>query len=443
MKNKYFGTDGIRGRVNQGNITGEKFFKFGLASGTYFKNQKKTKQIAIIAKDTRLSGYTLEPALVSGLVSGGMHVFTLGPIPTNGLAMLTKYMKANMGIMITASHNPYYDNGLKLFGPDGMKLSNRIETKIEKLIEAKNTKQLTNPSLLGRVKRLEDGNDKYIKILRKNFPKNFNLRGTKIVLDCANGAGYKAAPQLLKDLGAKVITLGANPNGLNINYKCGSTYPSKICYSVKKLKAHVGISFDGDADRIIMCDEKGKIIDGDQIIAMLARRWKYKRILKGGVVGTLMSNYGLEKFLKKEKIKFFRSQVGDRYVKEKMKKLNFNLGGEQSGHIILGKFATTGDGLLVALEVLFSLRKGKKASKLLNVFKPSPQILENITVKNKNIIDKKVCKKAINKANKIMGKSGRILVRKSGTESKIRIMAESNNKNLIIQCIKIIKSSIK
>ena len=443
MKNKYFGTDGIRGTVNQGNITGEKFFKFGLASGTYFKNQKRTKQIAIIAKDTRLSGYTLEPALVSGLVSGGMHVFTLGPLPTNGLAMLTKSMKANMGIMITASHNPYHDNGLKLFGPDGMKLSNQIEKKIEKLIEAKNTKQLTNPTLLGRVKRLEDGNDKYIKILKKNFPKNFHLKGTKIVLDCANGAGYKAAPKLLKDLGAKVITLGINPNGLNINYKCGSTYPSKICYSVKKLKAHVGISFDGDADRVIMCDEKGRIIDGDQIIAMLARRWKYKKILKGGVVGTLMSNYGLEKFLKKEKIKFFRSQVGDRYVKEKMRKLNFNLGGEQSGHIILGKFATTGDGLLVALEVLFSLRKGKKASKLLNVFKPLPQILENITVKDKNIIDKKNCKKAITKANKIMGNLGRILVRKSGTESKIRIMAESYNKNLIIKCIKIIKRSIK
>ena len=271
MKNKYFGTDGIRGTVNQGNITGEKFFKFGLASGTYFKNQKKTKQIAIIAKDTRLSGYTLEPALVSGLVSGGMHVYTLGPLPTNGLAMLTKSMKANMGIMITASHNPYHDNGLKLFGPDGMKLSDKIEKKIEKLIDAKNTKQLTNPKLLGRVKRLEDGNDKYTKILKSNFPSNFHLKGTKIVLDCANGASYKAAPKLLKELGAKVISIGVKPNGLNINEKCGSTYPSKIKTAVKKHKAKIGIAFDGDADRVIMCDEKGKIIDGDQIIAMLAR----------------------------------------------------------------------------------------------------------------------------------------------------------------------------
>ena len=441
--NKYFGTDGIRGTVNEGNITGEKFFKFGLATATYFKNQKKTKQVAIIAKDTRLSGYTLEPALVSGLASGGMHVFTLGPLPTNGLAMLTKSMKANMGIMITASHNPYYDNGLKLFGPDGMKLSDKIEKKIEKLIDAKNTSQLTHNNLLGRVKRLEDGNEKYIKILKKNFPNNFNLRGTKIVLDCGNGAGYIAAPKLLRKIGAQVITIGVKPNGFNINERCGSTYPFKIQSAVKKYKAHIGISFDGDADRIIMCDEKGKIVDGDQIIAMLARRWKKKKILKGGVVGTLMSNYGLEKFLKKEKIRFYRSKVGDRYVKEKMKDLNFNLGGEQSGHIILGKFATTGDGLMVALEVLFSLRKGKKASELFNIFKPLPQVLENIIVKDKTIIDKVNCKKAIRKANKIMGRYGRLLVRKSGTEPKIRVMAESHDKELIFKCIKIIKKVIK
>ncbi len=443
MINKYFGTDGIRGTVNKGNITGEKFFKFGLASGTYFKNQKKNKQIAIIAKDTRLSGYTLEPALVSGLVSGGMHVFTLGPLPTNGLAMLTKQMKANMGIMITASHNSFNDNGLKLFGPDGMKLSDKIEKKIERLIDAKITEQLSDPKFLGRVKRLEDGNERYIKILQSNFPKNFNLKGIKIVLDCANGASYKSAPKLLKDLGAKVISIGVQPNGLNINKKCGSTYPNKIRTAVKKFKAHVGISFDGDADRIIMCDEKGGIVNGDQIIAMLAKRWKSKKILKGGVIGTLMSNYGLEKFLKDEKIKFYRSKVGDRYVKEKMKKLNFNLGGEQSGHIILGKFATTGDGLLVALEVLFSLRKNKKASKLLNVFDPMPQVLENIKVKDKDIINRPKCKNAIKSAHQIMGKHGRILVRKSGTEPIIRIMAESLNKTLISKCINLIKKSIK
>ena len=442
MGNKYFGTDGIRGTVNKGNINGEMFFKFGLAAGTFFKNQKKTKQIAIIAKDTRLSGYTLEPALVSGLTSAGMHVFTLGPLPTNGLAMLTKSMKANMGIMITASHNPYHDNGLKLFGPDGLKLSDIIEKKIETLIDQKITTQLSNPKILGRVKRLENGNEEYIKILLKNFPKNFSLKGMKIAIDCANGAGYKSGPALLKTLGAKVISIGIKPNGLNINHKCGSTYPKKIQVAVKKHKAHLGISLDGDADRVIMSDEKGKIIDGDQIIAALAKRWKDKKILKGGVIGTLMSNYGLEKFFKKLKIKFLRANVGDRYVKEKMKKNKYNLGGEQSGHIILGKFATTGDGLLVALEILFSLRKGKQASKYFNVFKQTPQILENIDVKDKNIIDTTNCKSSIKIANKMINGKGRLLVRKSGTEPKIRIMVESNNKKLNKKCINIIKKTI-
>jgi len=443
MSKKYFGTDGIRGEVNQGNINGEMFFKFGLAAGTYFKNLKKTKQIAIIAKDTRLSGYTLEPALVSGLASAGMHVYTLGPLPTNGLAMLTKRMKANMGIMITASHNPYFDNGLKLFGPDGLKLSDKIEKKIEKLIDSKITKNLSKPNILGRVKRLEDANDRYIKILKSNFPNKFSLKGIKIAIDCANGAGYKSGPKLLKSLGAKVYNVGTSPNGLNINKNCGSTFPKKIKSLVKKHRVNLGISLDGDADRIILCDEKGKIIDGDQIIAMLANRWKRKKILKGGVIGTLMSNYGLQNYFKEKKIRFIRANVGDRYVKEKMQKNKFNLGGEQSGHIILGNFATTGDGLLVALEVLFSMRKGKKASELLNIFKPMPQILENIIVRDKNIINELSCKKAIKKANKIMGTNGRLLVRKSGTEPKIRIMGESYNKNLVLKCIKIIKRSIK
>jgi phosphoglucosamine mutase len=413
-----------------------------LAAGTHFTNQKKTKQIAVIAKDTRLSGYTLEPALVSGLTSAGMNVFTLGPLPTNGLAMLTKKMKANMGIMITASHNPYYDNGLKLFGPDGLKLSDKIEKKIEGLIDSNISKHLLNPKILGRVKRLETANDDYIKILKKNFPKNFNLKKMKIVIDCANGAGYKAGAKLLTSLGAKVISIGVEPNGLNINEKCGSTHVNKIQTAVKKHKANLGIALDGDADRIILCDEKSKIIDGDQILATLAKRWKSKKLLKGGVVGTLMSNYGLEQFFKCEKIKFIRADVGDRYVKEKMKKYQYNLGGEQSGHIILGKYATTGDGLLVALEILFSLRKGKKASKLFNMFQPVPQILENITVKNKNIINKNKTKAAINISNKLIKNQGRLLVRKSGTEPKIRIMGESYNKKLLKKCILIIKKTI-
>jgi len=440
---KYFGTDGIRGKVNQGLINGEKFFKFGLAAGTYFTNPKKSKPIAVIAKDTRLSGYTLEPALVSGLTSAGMHVYTFGPMPTNGLAMITKSMKANMGIMITASHNPYHDNGMKLFGPDGMKLSDQIEKKIEKIIDAKTEKHLINPEKLGRVKRLETATDFYISILKKNFPKSFNLKNIKIVLDCANGAGYKVGPKLLKSLGATVISIGVEPNGLNINKNCGSTYPKKIQQAVRKHKAHIGISLDGDADRIIICDEHGHIIDGDQIIAMLATRWKQKKLLKGGVVGTLMSNYGLEKYFKNKNIKFIRANVGDRYVKEAMKKYNFNLGGEQSGHIILGKFTTTGDGLLVAMEILFSLRKSKKTSNLFNLFRLTPQILENITVKDKNIINSSACKKAIKRANELIKGQGRMLVRKSGTESKIRIMGESENKSLLKKCISIIKKTVR
>ena len=435
MTKKYFGTDGIRGTVNQGNINGNMFFKFGLATGTYFKNQKKNKQIAIIAKDTRLSGYTLEPALVSGLASAGMHVFTLGPLPTNGLAMLTKSMKANMGIMITASHNPYYDNGLKL--------SDKIEKKIESLIDKKIGTQLSKPRILGRVKRLENANEEYIKILKKNLPRKFSLKGSKIVIDCANGAGYKSGPKLLKSLGAKVIAIGVKPNGLNINERCGSTFPKKIQLAVKKYKAHLGISLDGDADRVIMCDEKGNIINGDQIIAALAQRWKNKGTLKGGVIGTLMSNYGLENFFIKNKIKFLRANVGDRYVKEKMKKNNFNLGGEQSGHIILGKFATTGDGLMVALEILFLLRKGEKASKFLNVFEEIPQILINVIVKDKNIINNPKVKKIIKYVKNLIKGQGRMLIRKSGTEPKIRIMGESTNKILLEKCINMIKKVIK
>ena len=442
MKKKYFGTDGIRGIVNSDNINGEKFFKFGLAAGTYFKNLKKKKQIAIIAKDTRLSGYTLEPALVSGLASAGMHIFTLGPLPTNGLAMLTKKMKANMGIMITASHNPYYDNGLKLFGPDGSKLSDKIEKKIENLIDSKTLNHLSDPKTLGRVKRLEDGNETYLKILRKNFPKNFSLKGMKIVIDCANGAGYKSAPKILTELGAKVFPAGIKPNGLNINYKCGSTHPDIIKKFVKKHKADIGIALDGDADRVIMCDEKSQLIDGDQIIAMIAKRWKRKKILKGGVIGTLMSNYGLEIFFLNEKIKFVRAKVGDRYVKEAMKKNNFNLGGEQSGHVILGNFAKTGDGLLVALEVLFALRKGQSANKIFKVYKPVPQKLLNVKVKNKKIINSLKCKNAIKLANNLIQNKGRLLVRASGTEPKIRIMCESFNSSLIDKCINMIKKTI-
>ena len=428
---KYFGTDGIRGRVNSKHINGDMFFKFGLAAGKYFTNLKKKKQTAIIAKDTRLSGYTLEPALVSGLTSAGMHVFTMGPMPTNALAMLTKSMNANLGIMITASHNQFYDNGLKLFGPDGLKLSNKIENKIEKLIDKDIKKHLTDNTLLGRVKRLESGTDNYIRIIKKRINKKVNLKNLKIVIDCANGASYKAAPQLFRSLKAKIILIGNKPNGFNINKNCGSTYPQILQKKVKQYKADLGISFDGDADRIIMCDEKGTIIDGDQIIAAIAMQWKKKKILKGGVVGTLMSNYGLEKFFKQKKIKFIRANVGDKYVKELMQKYKFNLGGEQSGHIILGKYATTGDGLLVALETVKALNGKMKASIFFNVFKKTPQILENIKCKKENILNDPKVKKVIRLSKEKIKGQGRILVRKSGTEPLIRVMGESDNINLL------------
>ena len=440
---KYFGTDGIRGHVNSNYINGDMFFKFGLAAGKYFTHLKKKKQTAIIAKDTRLSGYALEPALVSGLASAGMHVYTLGPLPTNGLAMLTKSMNANLGIMITASHNFFYDNGLKLFGPDGLKLSDEIQKKIENLIDGNVEKYLSKPTLLGRVKRLETGTDDYIRILKKRIPKNFRIRNMKIVLDCANGAGYKSAPKMIKSLGAKLIVIGDKPNGFNINENCGSTFPHKLKNYVKKHKAHLGISLDGDADRVIMCDEKGCIIDGDQIIAALALQWKKKKILKGGVVGTLMSNYGIENFFRKKNIKFIRSDVGDRYVKEVMQRKKFNLGGEQSGHIILGKFATTGDGLLVALEVIKALNKNIKTSDFFKVFEKTPQIQKNINIREDNILKKLSTKNAIKIAKRLIKGKGRILVRKSGTEPKIRIMGESEDKVLLNKCIKIIIRVIK
>lgn len=442
MKNKYFGTDGIRGTVNQSNITGDKFFKFGIAAGAYFKTQKKKR--AVIAKDTRLSGYMLEPALVSGLISTGINVFLLGPLPSNGLAMLTKLMRADLGIMITASHNLHIDNGIKLFGPDGLKLSEKVEKRIEKLIDKKVRNYLVEPTELGRAKRLEDANLRYIEILKGNFPKDFNLSGMKIVLDCANGGGYKAGPLIFSELGAEVISYGVAPNGLNVNKNCGSTFPQLIQKAVLEHKADIGIAFDGDADRVIICDEKGTLVDGDQILALIAKRWKEKNFLKGGVVGTHMSNIGFEDFLKKHHINFIRTKVGDRFVKEKMKTTNYNLGGEQSGHIILGDKATTGDGILVSLEVLYIIKKyNEKPSKVLNVFKAVPQILKNVKVNDKRIINNKKVKKVIKETEKNLFKIGRVLVRKSGTEPIIRVMGECHNYEILKKNINNIVSIIK
>ena len=339
-------------------------------------------------------------------------------------------------------HNLFNDNGLKLFGPDGLKLSDKIQRKIEILIDSKVINHLSKPRLLGRVKRLESGTDEYIKILKKKIPRKLKIKNIKIVLDCANGAGYKSAPKMIRSLGANVIVIGNKPNGFNINKDCGSTFPTKLQRSVKKHRADLGISLDGDADRIIMCDESGSIIDGDQIIAAIALQWKKLKVLRGGVIGTLMSNYGLEKFFKKNKIKFIRAKVGDKYVKELMQKYKFNLGGEQSGHIILGKYATTGDGLLVALEAVQALNNNLRASEFFNVFKKTPQILKNIKCKNQNILNNPKVIKSIRLAEKIIKGQGRILVRKSGTEPVIRVMCESDNISLINKCMKIIVNKI-
>ena len=444
---KLFGTDGIRGTVNAHPMTSRIAMDVAVAAGHIFREGLSHRPTVLIAKDTRLSGYQIEPAMVTGFTSAGWDVLLLGPMPTPAVAALTRSMRADMGVMLSASHNPYHDNGIKLFGAQGYKLTDDIEAKIEALVERMALEgpefALADPDKLGRVRRLDGAAGRYMELVKASFPDDLRLDGLKVAVDCANGAGYKAGPELLRSLGAKVIAIGINPNGMNINQKCGSTNPNKIKLAVKKHKAHLGISLDGDADRIIMSDELGNIIDGDQIIAALATRWKNKKMLKGGVVGTLMSNYGLEKFFKSEKIKFIRANVGDRYVKENMQKNNFNLGGEQSGHIILGKFATTGDGLLVALEVLFAIRKGRKASDFFNKFQKTPQILKNIEVKDKEIIKSTEVKKYIKIAEKLIKGQGRILVRKSGTESKIRVMAESNNKKLLNNCINIISKRIK
>ena len=444
MTKKYFGTDGIRGAINSKHINGDMFFKFGLASGTYFRSQKKRKQIAIIAKDTRLSGYTLEPALVSGLASAGMHVYTFGPMPTNGLAMLTKTMKANMGIMITASHNPHNDNGLKLFGPDGMKLSDKIEKKIEKLIDKKISKNLSSPEKLGRVKRLETGTQKYIKILKKNFIKEFNLRGLRIVIDCANGAAYKVAPTVLRELGAEVISLGVEPDGYNINANCGSTSTELMQAQVIVHGADIGVALDGDADRALIANENGEMINGDQIMGLIADYWSREGRLNGGIVATVMSNLGLERFIESLNLRLVRTNVGDRYVMEEMRSNKFNLGGEQSGHIVLSDYSTTGDGLIAVLQVMAVIQKIQlPVSEVCNVFDPVPQLIKNIEIKNSVTWETDSVKKVIIAGEKKLRDNGRILVRNSGTEPLIRIMAEGDDHAVLNQVVDDIVSEIE
>ena len=436
MQKKYFGTDGIRGRANEFPMTVESALKIGMAAGQYFKNNTKKVNRVVIGKDTRLSGYMFENALTAGLTSMGMNVLLLGPVPTPAVGILTPSMRADLGIMISASHNPHEDNGIKFFGPDGFKLSDDAEQNIEELIG----KDLRNVGLtdIGRAKRIEDGLFRYVERVKSSFPSGMRLDGMKVVIDCANGAGYRAAPEVLWELGADVIPVGVNPNGLNINKNCGSTNPQIAAEAVVYHGADVGICLDGDADRIILIDSEGNIADGDQIMGVIASRWFEDGLLTGsGIATTVMSNLGLERFLKQRGISMERTQVGDRYVVEHMRKSGFNLGGEQSGHIILSDFSTTGDGLIAGLQFLAEIIRSERDSKdLARVFEPVPQLLKNASYKaGSDPLSKPNVVKAIKAAELKLQNNGRLLIRKSGTEPLIRVMAESEDEEKMTKVV--------
>ena len=436
MQRKYFGTDGIRGRANEFPMTAESALKIGMAAGQYFKNNTKKVNRVVIGKDTRLSGYMFENALTAGLTSMGMNVLLLGPVPTPAVGILTPSMRADLGIMISASHNPHEDNGIKFFGPDGFKLSDEAEQNIEELIG----KDLRNVGLtdIGRAKRIEDGLFRYVERVKSSFPSGMRLDGMKVVIDCANGAGYRAAPEVLWELGADVIPVGVNPNGLNINKNCGSTNPQIAAEAVVSHGADVGICLDGDADRIILIDSEGNIADGDQIMGVIASRWFEDGLLTGsGIATTVMSNLGLERFLKQRGISMERTQVGDRYVVEHMRKSGFNLGGEQSGHIILSDFSTTGDGLIAGLQFLAEIIRSERGSKdLARIFEPVPQLLKNASYKaGSDPLSKPNVVKAIKAAELKLQNNGRLLIRKSGTEPLIRVMAESEDEEKMTKAV--------
>ncbi|WP_429912429.1 phosphoglucosamine mutase [Glycocaulis sp.] len=431
MIKRYFGTDGVRGTTNQSVMTAETALRLGMAAAHYFKRENGRRHTVVIGKDTRLSGYMIESALVAGFTSAGMDVFQFGPVPTPATAMLTRSLRADMGVMITASHNLYQDNGIKLFGPDGYKLDDAAELEIERMMDADTADHLVSPKLIGRAKRIDDAEARYMEIAKATLPRAMRLAGLRIVIDCANGAAYKVAPKVLWELGADVVPLHNNPNGFNINEDCGATAPQDLAENVKRYRADLGIALDGDADRVILCDERGKLVDGDQIIGLLATAWKASGQLKGDtVVTTQMSNLGLEQYLEKQKIKLQRTQVGDRYVVEAMRASGANLGGEQSGHVVLSDFATTGDGLIAALQVLSLLiESGKPASQLLKVFTPAPQILKNVRYANGALpLENTRVKEAIAEGETRLNGKGRLLVRKSGTEPLIRVMAEGDRK---------------
>jgi len=441
---KYFGTDGIRGRVNTAKLTPEVALKAGMAAGRIFTRGDHRHRV-VIGKDTRLSGYMIESALVSGFTAVGMDVFQFGPLPTPAVAMLTRSLRADMGVMITASHNPFEDNGIKFFGPDGQKLSDEVEEEIERLMAAGLEQGLAPSGKIGRAKRVDDSQARYIEFAKRTFPRNLRLDGMRIVIDCANGAAYKVAPEVLWELGADIVTIGVTPDGTNINLDCGSTAPQALCNKVREVRADFGIALDGDADRVVMADEKGQIIDGDQILALIAKSWSKSGDLKGGgVVGTVMSNAGLDHYLGSLNLKLARAAVGDRYVLEEMKKGGFNVGGEQSGHIILSDVSTTGDGLVAALQVLAVLaQEGKPASEAAHLFNPLPQVLENVRFKKGSPLDDARVKSSIQDANAKLGATGRVLVRKSGTEPLIRVMAEGEDEKLVRAVVRQIASAIE
>jgi phosphoglucosamine mutase len=444
MTRKYFGTDGIRGRTNTAKLTPELAMKAGMAAGRIFTRGYHRHRV-VIGKDTRLSGYMIESALVSGFTAVGMDVFQFGPLPTPAVAMLTRSLRADIGVMITASHNLYEDNGIKFFGPDGQKLSDDVEMEIEKLMAGGLEQGLVPSAKIGRAKRIDDSQARYIEFAKRTFPRNLRLDGMRIVIDCANGAAYKVAPEVLWELGADIVTLGVSPDGTNINQDCGSTVPQAMCARVRETRADFGIALDGDADRVVMADEKGHVIDGDQILALIAKIWSKSGRLKGdGVVGTVMSNAGLDHYLSSLDLRLARAKVGDRYVLEEMKKGGFNVGGEQSGHIILSDVSTTGDGLVAALQVLAVLaQEDKPASEAAHLYNPLPQILENVRFKKGSPLDDARVKSSIEDANARLGTSGRILVRKSGTEPLIRVMAEGEDEKLVRAVVRQIASAIE
>ena len=432
MTRRYFGTDGIRGLANKHPMTSEVALRVGMAAGHVFRSGDHRHRV-VIGKDTRLSGYMLEAALMSGFTAVGMDVFLLGPMPTPAVAMLTRSLRADLGVMISASHNRFDDNGIKLFDPDGYKLSDETERRIEGLIEADTTDLLVPADQIGRATRVESAQERYIEFAKRTLPRNLRLDGLRIVIDCANGAGYKVAPEALWELGAEVIKVGVAPNGRNINHKCGSTAPEALVEKVKEVRADIGIALDGDADRVVIIDEKGQIVDGDQIMAVIAESWHRRgRLAAGGIVATVMSNLGLERYVQSLGLALARTNVGDRYVVEHMRKHGYNVGGEQSGHIVLSDFITTGDGLVSALQILaVVVGTGKPVSEVCKRFEPLPQILKNVRYANGRPLEDQRVIKAIDAGKEKLGGSGRLVIRPSGTEPVIRVMAEGDDEVLV------------